>query len=105
MYKVIKEKGYTSNIVVENSDTMATIVIGKTSMEILHILEKEISNIAEIGALAEWNFTVSYELASRLAQLTLKMHKPIRHQGHKKEEQKNKNIDAMDVLLGLANYV
>ncbi|MDE6947584.1 MAG: hypothetical protein K2P14_10425 [Anaeroplasmataceae bacterium] len=110
MYKLLKEKGNNSNLVLENSTTHASIIIGKLTMEILSILELEgyVFNEDKEGSLKlkdEWSLEISDDAARKVANKTMKIDKPIKDL-HKKVEQpkNNKTIDAMDVLLGLTNY-
>ena len=117
MYKVIKPKGVGSTVTLENTDTKANVIIGGISVELLHILEVECSLKAENGTLVlanEWNFTVNAEVAGKLAYLTMKTKKPVRIKKFTQEKNKNtqevskqmnKQIDAVDVLLGIANYI
>ena len=39
MYKILKDKGNNMNIVLENTETKASIVIGRLTIDILSILE------------------------------------------------------------------
>ena len=114
MYRVLKPKGIHSNVTLENTETKANVILGKISVEMLNILETGGHKIGEGGITKDytWNITVDMDTASKLATSTMRIKKPIKEQ--KKEEvtsepenvskQKNKQIDAMDVLLGLANY-
>ena len=108
MYKVLKEKGNNSNITLENQETKASIVLGRISMPILDILKE--AGYAFDGVTAsvkdEWNYDVTEEVGKELAKQAMKMNRPVRDQSKKAKEPKkdNKHIDAMDVLLGLANY-
>ena len=110
MYKIKKEKGNNMNIVLENTETKASIVIGRLTMDILSILEKEGVHIGdsegEIQLKDKWDIVIGDETAKELSAKAMRMSKPIRDQRKVKEEPKksNKEIDALDVLLGLANY-
>lgn len=111
MYKVLKEKGNHVSITLENTDTKASIIIGRVSMSILSILEEKSGvHFGDTeGALKmrdKWNITITDEVAKELSARAMRMSKPVRDQRKIQEEQKksNKEIDAMDVLLGLANY-
>lgn len=110
MYKILKEKGNNMNIVLENTETKASIVIGRLTMDILSILEKEGVHFrdseGEIQLKDKWDITIKDETAKELSAKAMRMSKPIRDQRKVKEEPKksNKEIDALDVLLGLANY-
>ena len=113
MYKVLKEKGNNMNIVLENTETKASIVIGRLTIDILSILEsKEGVHIGdgegEIQLKDKWDLVVGDETAKELSAKAMRMSKPIRDQSKKTTEEKkkeaNKQIDALDVLLGLASY-
>lgn len=106
MYKVLKEKGNNSNVILENVETKASIIIGRLTMDILHILEKAGHKIGEDGInfKDQWELSVNEEIGKELASKAMTMSKPIRDQRKVKPKKDNKTIDAMDVLLGLANY-
>ena len=110
MYKVLKEKGNNVSITLENTETKASIIIGRLSMDILSLLEKEGVHFGdsegEIQLKDKWDITIKDETAKELSAKAMRMSKPIRDQRKVKEEPKksNKEIDALDVLLGLANY-
>ena len=111
MYKILKDKGNNMNIVLENTETKASIVIGRLTMDIISILEsKEGVHVGdsegEIQLKDKWDITIKDETAKELSTKAMRMSKPIRDQRKVKEEPKksNKEIDALDVLLGLANY-
>lgn len=111
MYRLSKEKGNNMNLILENTETKASIIIGKLTMDILSILETKEGvrfgkDDGEINLKDEWRLTVKDETAKELSAKAMRMSKPIRDQRKVKEEPKksNKEIDALDVLLGLANY-
>ena len=111
MYKVLKEKGNNSSVTLENTETKANIIIGRLTMDILTILEEEPHiSFGEHGTLSlkeKWEIEVSDETAKKLSSKAFRMSKPVRDQRKTKEDQlkkSNKEIDAMDVLLGLASY-
>ena len=112
MYKILKEKGNNMNIVLENTETKASIVIGRLTMDILSILESKAGvhfgdSEGEIQLKDKWDIVIGDdETAKELSAKAMRMSKPIRDQRKVKEEPKksNKEIDAIDVLLGLANY-
>lgn len=112
MYKLLKEKGNNVSITLENTETKASIIIGRLTMDILSILESKAGvhfgdSEGEIQLKDKWDITIKDETAKELSAKAMRMSKPIRDQRKvKKEEPKksNKEIDASDVLLGLANY-
>ena len=110
MYRLLKEKGNNLNVILENIDTKAQLNLGRLTVDILALLEtKEGMTFGEGGTTQlkdEWNFIISEETAKELSAKAMRMSKPIRDQRKHKEKPKksNKQIDAMDVLLGLASY-
>ena len=110
MYRLIKECGNNLNVILENIDTRAQLNLGRLTIDILTLLEtKEGMTFGEGGTTQlkdEWNFSISEETAKELSEKAMRMSKPIRDQRKVKDDKKkhNKEIDAMDVLLGLANY-
>lgn len=114
-YRLIKDKGYNANVVLENIETKSSITLGKWTMEILHILEIDESFVFEreddagsISLRSPWNLSISEATAKKLSTKAMPIHKPKRDQSKKvqtvTEEQPKQVIDAMDVLLGLASY-
>lgn len=112
MYKILKEKGNNVSITLENTETKASIIIGRLSMDILSLLEKEEGirfgdSDGEIKLKDKWELTIKDETAKELSAKAMRMSKPVRDQSKKSEQvlkKDNKSIDAMDVLLGLASY-
>ena len=110
MYRLLKEKSNNLNVILENIDTKAQLNLGRLTVDILALLERgEGMTFGEDGTTQlkdEWNFNISEETAKELSAKAMRMSKPIRDQRKHKEEPKksNKEIDALDVLLGLASY-
>ena len=110
MYRVLKTKGNNANVVVENTSTKASVIIGRLSYDIINLLnDKGYKTGTEDGLKLtdEWDFEVDNDTAHELTQKAMRMRRPIRNQNEKPKDlfkKNNKNIDAMDVLLGLANY-
>lgn len=110
MYKLVKEYGNNLNVILENTETKAQLNLGRLTIDILTLLEtKECITFGEGGITQlkdEWNILISNSTAKELSEKAMRMSKPIRDQRKHKDEPKksNKEIDAMDVLLGLANY-
>lgn len=109
MYRLLKDKGNNSNLVLENMDTRTNLIIGKLTMDILSLLEEKEG--IHFGALDEeiklknsWDIRISEETGKELANKAMTMHKPVRDQRKVQIKKDNKTIDAMDVLLGLASY-
>lgn len=108
MYKLFKPKGYNTNVSVENTETSASIIIGRLSMEVLNILEKtghKLENYTE-----EINLDISETAAKELSSLALKMKrptrkrvetKPVKHEEPKEEEiEVDATTDAFDLIFG-----
>lgn len=109
MYKIRKAKSTHSNVFIENTETKANMILGGINIEMLSILEKA-GYKAEDDTLVlanEWNFNIDTETANRLLATTMKIEKPIRTKkvDAPKTKNNNKEIDALDVLLGRAKYV
>lgn len=110
MYRLLKEKGNNLNVILENIDTRAQLNLGRLTIDVLTLLEtKEGMTFGEGGTTQlkdEWNIYISDSTAKELSAKAMRMSKPIRDQRKYKEEPKksNKEIDALDVLLGLASY-
>lgn len=114
MYKLLKDKGNNSNVILEKTSTKECIIIGKLSMEILKLLEDKEGLVFDkdkseaLDLRTSWILDISEDTAKALSKMTMKMKKPIRDQKKKPSEQpsekNNKKIDALDVLLGLASY-
>lgn len=108
MYKVIKEAGNNANVTLKNTETNAEVIIGRLSVEILNKLELAGYTFGdadgEIKLKDKWELEVNEETGKDLGRLAMKMTRPIRDQKKKAQKKSNKEIDAMDVLLGLASY-
>lgn len=109
MYRLLKDKGNNSNLVLENMDTRTNLIIGKLTMNILSLLEeKEGIRFGdldeEINLKNSWDIHISEETGKEIANKAMTMHKPVRDQRKVQIKKDNKTIDAMDVLLGLASY-
>ena len=111
MYRLLKEKGNNLNVILENVNTHAQLNLGRLTIDILTFLErKEGMTFGEGGTTQlkdAWDFTIKDETAKELSAKAMRMSKPIRDQRKHKEEEikkRNKEIDAMDVLLGLVSY-
>ena len=110
MYRLLKEYGNNLNVILENTETKAQLNLGRLTIDILTLLEtKEGMTFGDGGEFQlkdGWDFTIKDETAKELSEKAMRMSKPIRDQRKVKDEPKksNKEIDAMDVLLGLANY-
>lgn len=109
MYKLIKDQGTSRTITLNIPDKAMTISLGGVTIPMLEILrEAGISqDDGTLGTLHDkWDLEIDKETANKLTKLTHSTTKPIRDQSKKAKEPKksNKTIDAMDVLLGLAQY-
>lgn len=111
MYKLTKPKGYTAIVTITNEETHASLDIGAVSIPMLEILDKAGILSPEEGetrVFNDWNFSIEKDIADKITPLAMSIKKPMRYQSKQStpEEVKvnNKNVDAMDVLLGLACY-
>lgn len=108
MYKVIKGKGAYQNISVMNTDTMSSIIIGKVTMSILTILEKD-GKTPLLDVNKEWDIDISFKAATDLANLAMGIHAPDRKNTNKRnpseqntsEEKHNKQpVDVFNLIFG-----
>lgn len=103
MYLLIKDEGNNANITIINQETKSSVIIGKVTFELLSMLDEAGIKKGKENLRDAWRFEIPDEIGRKLASRAFILKKPIKDQTHKKNEQ-NKKIDAMDVLLGLANY-
>lgn len=107
MYKVTKSKGSGQNVILMNTDTAASINLGRISIKILDII-KEDGYSAEAGTITmtdEWDLKISSEAKDKLARLAMPMSKPIRDQRKKpKEKTEHKStsgdVDIFNLIYG-----
>lgn len=112
MYKVLKDKGHTMNVSLENTETKASVLIGKLDMEILKILESDDRTFGtadgDIKLDSEWDFEVDDETARILSTKAMRMRKPVRDQSKKSEQKheevtpkKKQPVDVFDLIFGI----
>lgn len=82
MYRINKDKGNNQNITLTNVEAKASVIIGKLTMDIMRILEKEVefdeSKEHTIKLKDKWDFTVSDEAGKELAKMASPIKKPVR---------------------------
>ena len=82
MYRINKDKGNNQNITLTNVETKASVIIGKLTMAIMGILEKEVefdeTKEHTIKLKDKWDFTVSDEAGKELAKMASPIKRPIR---------------------------
>ena len=82
MYRINKDKGNNQNITLTNVETKASVIIGKLTMGIMGILEKEVefdeSKEHTIKLKDKWDFTISDEAGKELAKMASPIKRPIR---------------------------
>lgn len=115
MYRINKDKGNNQNITLTNVETKTSVIIGKLTMAIMGILEKEVefdeSKEHTIKLKDKWDFTVSDEAGKELAKMASPIKKPIRNQSKTASEQtqsvqrkKTKSgrevVDVFDLIFG-----
>lgn len=115
MYRISKDKGNNQNIMLTNVETKASVIIGKLTMAIMGILEKEVefdeAKEHTIKLKDKWDFTVSDEAGKELASMASPIKKPIRNQSKTASEQtqpiqkhKTKSgrevVDVFDLIFG-----
>lgn len=117
MYRINKDKGNNQNIMLTNVEAKASVMIGKLTIPILHMLEKEIKidtgkgDRTGIKLKDKWDFTVSDETGKELASMASPIKKPIRNQSkivseqtqpvqRKKTKSGREVVDVFDLIFG-----
>lgn len=82
MYRINKDKGNNQNITLTNVETKASVIIGKLTMSIMRILEKEVefdeTKEHTIKLKDKWDFTISDEAGKELAKMASPIKRPVR---------------------------
>ena len=82
MYHISKDKGNNQNITLTNVETKASVIIGKLTMSIMRILEKEVefdeTKEDTIKLTDKWDFTISDEAGKELAKMASPIKRPVR---------------------------
>ena len=82
MYRINKDKGNNQNITLTNVETKASVIIGKLTMGIMGILEKEVefdeTKEHTIKLKDKWDFTISDEAGKELAKMASTIKRPVR---------------------------
>ena len=82
MYRINKDKGNNQNITLTNVETKASVIIGKLTMGIMRILEKEVefdeTKEHTIKLKDKWDFTISNEAGKELAKMASPIKRPVR---------------------------
>lgn len=113
MYRVVKDIGASSNMYLQNTDTMAEINLGRITPGRLKILEIDgykfefdgTEDTTAISLKEKWNLKISEEVKDKLRKLAMPMKKPIRDQRKVKVEEKKETkqpVDVLDIIYGLA---
>ena len=82
MYRISKDKGNNQNITLTNVETKASVIIGKLTMAIMGVLEKEVefdeTKEHTIKLKDKWDFTISDEAGKELAKMASPIKRPVR---------------------------
>lgn len=117
MYRISKDRGNNQNIMLTNVEAKASVMIGKLTIPILRMLEKEVKidtgkgDDTGIKLKDKWDFTISDETGKELASMASPIKKPIRNQSKTASEQtqsvqrkKTKSgrevVDVFDLIFG-----
>lgn len=117
MYRVLKEKGNNQVVTLENTETKASIILGKLGMSVMSTLEKEIDfEDKGLKYTDKWDLEVSPELGKELAKCASPIKKPVRtktsgstairsEQAPKKKKTKSGRevVDVFDLIFGTEN--
>lgn len=115
MYRINKDKGNNQNITLTNVETKASVIIGKLTMAIMGVLEKEVefdeTKEDTIKLKDKWDFTISDEAGKKLAKMASPIKRPIRakttSQSTSSEQTQRKTtksgrevVDVFDLIFG-----
>lgn len=117
MYRVLKEKGNNQVVTLENTETKASIILGKLGMSVMSTLEKEIDfEDRGLKFTDKWDLEISPELGKELAKCASPIKKPIRtktagsiksEQAPRVQKKKTKSgrevVDVFDLIFGTEN--
>lgn len=118
-WKLIKSKGITTPIILENDIIHTSVSLGKYPFKIVNILA---SYKIDVAPADEWNISINNEIARELSRYTMPLRtkkskvtttdittdapkeeiEPINEE--KQKAIKNSKVNALDVLLGLAEF-
>lgn len=110
MYKVLKGRGGDANIIIQNSDTAETVIIGRVTVSILNTLLKEEGYTTDpsdpskyIEIREPWDLEISESTAKELARIAMPMHRPARKKAEQKEEKPKKKapVDVFNLIFGV----
>lgn len=115
MYKLAKGRGAGANVVIQNTETMGSLILGGVTMTMLDVLknnegystsEEEAGKHIELRD--EWSLPISEDTAKVLSKLAMKMKKPVRDQKKKSEQDEkpvkklNKQpVDVFNMIFGI----
>ena len=115
MYRINKDKGNNQNITLTNVETKASVIIGKLTMAIMGVLEKEVefdeTKEHTIKLKDKWDFTISDEAGKELAKMASPIKRPVRtkttSQSTSSEQAQRKTtksgrevVDVFDLIFG-----
>lgn len=109
IYKLIKEKGDNKNIILKNTTTDTSLLLGKPTLTIIEILAKEIDGSKGITITDEWDLDISNLLAKELmvTAAPIKNKKPVKATTSTIQKPKIKSdkdiIDVFDLIFNTSN--
>ena len=108
MYKVKKSKGYGGIVVVENTETRSSIMVGRPTASMQRLLEDAGYGLHSI--VDEWDITIKEDIAKEIAAMAMKMRKPVRSQkpasqseqppAHQEDVASAPDVDIFDLIYG-----
>ena len=115
MYKVIKDVGTYSNIILMNTETNAELNLGRINSKIVEALEEEGYKLGSadddaVSYYAKWDLHITNETKDKLCKSAMRTYgsRPIKIKPEQKEPEAvpapQPQVDAWDVLFGKATY-
>lgn len=112
MYKLLKGKGSSANVIVQNSITNSSVIVGHLSREILNSMFEDPHCTVPDDRTEEWNIDITEELATELTSLALGIARPKRAKVKTIEKPESstssdscshsnsESVDAFDLIFG-----
>lgn len=96
MYRLIKDTGHSASVILMNTETKESVMIGNISVRMLSTLEESGISLSPEDLREIWNISLPEETGKKLAREAMKISKPKRTKKESMNEVKQE-IDNEDV--------
>lgn len=117
MYKIRKENGTTSHVLLVNTDTMAEVnlgnitptlisIIGKEGYHIItgHVTPEELLKDKHLTLSTKWDITISNETKAELVRYALPAKVPHRKAVEEEKPEQKPIVDVLDLIYNIKKY-